>query len=227
MAKICTVCQENEKFIFVHSCCINQKWCRTGWCRTRWCRTRWCRTRWCRTRWCRTRWCRTGWCRTRWCRTRWCRTRWCRTRWCRTRWCRTRWCRTRWCRTGWYRSRWCRTRWCLHPPGSSQVSSCSFWFVSLVSDFRPLGLKCSMLTGCLSAERWPWLQLASGRQLPRSGAFKMDLGCRGNPSVRRLEPAACTRFLCDMAAVSQACCIMHQYSAGRIHSDNWIWEKFS
>uniref|UniRef100_A0A3B3XJX2 Uncharacterized protein n=1 Tax=Poecilia mexicana TaxID=48701 RepID=A0A3B3XJX2_9TELE len=94
-------------------------------------RTGWCRTRWCRTGWCRTRWCRTRWCRTRCCGTRWCRTRWCRTRWCRTGWCRTRWCRTRWCRTGWCRTRWCRTRWCLYPPGSSQISSCSFWSVSL------------------------------------------------------------------------------------------------
>uniref|UniRef100_A0A3P9Q5A5 Uncharacterized protein n=1 Tax=Poecilia reticulata TaxID=8081 RepID=A0A3P9Q5A5_POERE len=98
---------------------------------TRWCRTRWCRTRWCRTRWCRTRWCSTRWCRTRWCRTRWCRSRWYRTRWCRSRWCRTSWCRSRWCRTRWCRTRWCRTSWCLHPPGSTQVSSCSFWFVSL------------------------------------------------------------------------------------------------
>uniref|UniRef100_A0A3B3TQF6 Uncharacterized protein n=1 Tax=Poecilia latipinna TaxID=48699 RepID=A0A3B3TQF6_9TELE len=110
---------------------------------TRWCRTRWCRTGWCRTGCCRTGWCRTGWCRTRWCRTRWCRTRWCRTRWCRTGWCRTGWCRTRRCRTGW-----CRTGWCLYPPGSSQISSCSFWsqsdlfFPSGVSSSLPCPLSC-------------------------------------------------------------------------------------
>uniref|UniRef100_A0A3P9ND55 Uncharacterized protein n=1 Tax=Poecilia reticulata TaxID=8081 RepID=A0A3P9ND55_POERE len=95
---------------------LSVKDCRTGWCRTGWCRSGWCRTRWCRAKWCRTRWCRIGWCRTGWCRSGWCITRWCRTRWY----------RTRWCRTGFS-----RTRWRLHPPGSTQVSSCSFWFVSL------------------------------------------------------------------------------------------------